>query len=684
MWWIIWAIFSLGYAADIKICLSLFVQNDESKIEACLENIPDWVDCVSIYDQGSTDQTLAIVKKFFTDNQILGTIQKQKELELEATQILAIQAAQKMIRMYQWPSENTYILCLDPTQFIKTSSHFEKNNLGDADSYFLLQKTDSFASYEPCLFRASLLWNYNSDDAYWSCETSYENQKCNSLFLEKQPKTAQEIEQLRQTLEHNLPTLHNLFQLAQLYRETKEYEKAILLYQQRIENEEDFEEYWFSKYMLGECYENLDKWDEALYWYLEAYQTGPDRAEPLMKVVVHYRLLGCNDLAYIFAKFGSLLPASNDQIHFSPYPVESYRFDEELSIVSYYTQFKEDGYEAISNLVLRREIPSWRRHHAYRNLLFYVEPINAEFYQPIEIDLPFAAEGIYYHPMNPSILKREGGYTVICRSVNYTQQGAKDFQTPDEKGIYRSRNFVLEYDPSFQLRSQKELVEIFSRERIGAPLVQGLEDCRIFEFQGTPWFSCTTTDTNPTGSVQISLGRLGRAETLVPIEYFMPLKGPDPYRCEKNWLPFVYENQLRMVYQYDPFMIYAPDINTGVCKCVYSYMPEYDFSSFRGSAGPVAFNDGYLILVHEVALLPDAQRVYMHRFLFLNRDWQITQTSKPFIFKHKGVEYCCSMTLDHSGNKLLLPIGLEDREALICFVDCKVVRSMLRPLFSVP
>jgi len=38
--------------------------------------------------------------------------------------------------------------------------------------------------------------------------------------------------------------------------------------------------------------------------------------------------------------------------------------------------------------------------------------------------------------MNPCIRKTGTGYEVICRTVNYTQMGAKIFETNDLKGIF--------------------------------------------------------------------------------------------------------------------------------------------------------------------------------------------------------------------------------------------------------
>ena len=86
------------------------------------------------------------------------------------------------------------------------------------------------------------------------------------------------------------------------------------------------------------------------------------------------------------------------------------------------------------------------------------------------------------------------------------------------------------------------------------------------------------------------------------VEKLVPLKGIDPARCEKNWLPFVKNNELYAIYGYDPLIILKINRETGDCETVLNEEPDHDFSKFRGSAAPIAFDDGYLILVHEVVM----------------------------------------------------------------------------------
>jgi tetratricopeptide (TPR) repeat protein len=523
---------------------------------------------------------------------------------------------------------------------------------------------------------------------YWPSFGVYQNAKLHSFIIENHGDadcTAEkrDIDLLNEAIAKEPANGHYLFYLAQMHKGLQHYQEAINLYLSCLQSNQDKEEIWFSKYMLGECYDKTGDWNQALYWYLDAFQYNPHRSETLLKIANHYRWKSENDVACIFAKYGTQIPYAKDQIYFDISPLTDYQFDEELSIAAYYTQCKQDGYAAASDLLLRRNVPWHIKNQTSKNLLFYAQNLKDARFQSISCDFPLIQKGFEerYHPMNPSIQKTDQGYDVICRTVNYTQVGAKIFNTIDLQGMYRTRNFLLRYDHNFQLLSQQEIVENLPRERIRSCNVEGLEDCRLFHFKGESWFTCTTSDTNPTGQRQISLCKLAK-ETRgeVSIEALIPLMGPDPYRCEKNWLPFVRENQLYVIYSYDPFIIYQVDTNTGACIPANDYTPANDLSRFRGSAGPIAFDQGYLLMVHEVVQLPDYSRCYLHRFVYLDKNFVIKEVSKPFTFLHLGIEFCCSMTLDHTGQQLIMSVGIEDREAYLCFVDLSQIRSLLNPL----
>lgn len=468
-----------------------------------------------------------------------------------------------------------------------------------------------------------------------------------------------------------------VFDYAKQQMDLKNFDVAIQEFKDRINKHGDPEEIWYSKYMIGCCCEADGDWEQALSWYLDAFQTNSDRPEPLRRISSYYRHHGQNGLSHFFAKYGALLSEQPDHKYIDP-SYADYQFEEDLSIVSYYTRFREDGFIAASDLMIRKNVPWGTKEIASKNILFYVQNIQNARFQPIEIELPLIEEGFdeLYHPMNPSICKTDDGYHVICRSVNYTQKGAKIFHTIDRDGIYRTRNFLLVYDRDFNLLSQDEIKESLDRRR-SISIVQGLEDCRIFNYENCDWFTCTTRDRNPAEVPQIVLCRIRDKGA---VDYFLPLLGPDVNRCEKNWLPFVKDGEMRLIYSSDPFVVYKPNLVTGECEAVLNDQPSYDFSRFRGSAAPIEFNDGYLMLIHEVSFLEDGSRVYLHRFVFLDANLGIKKLSRPFTFRHQGIEFCCGMTLNHSVDEIVMTVGLEDNQAMLLFIAVKEVQAILLEL----
>lgn len=684
-------------AEDNKVCLTMIVRNEEKIIGRCLNSAKDIVDSICICDTGSTDNTVAIIEKFMQDTGIPGKICRHEWKNFGHNRTLSAKAAQEFLEESGFPLESTFLLLLDADMVLDVGPDFSKDLLTE-DSFQLVQKNHIYSYYNTRLIRASLPWDcLGVTHEYWACKQPCGEARLPSLAIDdrddggcKADKFERDVALLTKGLEDEPGNPRYVFYLATSYHCLEDFEEAVKWYKARIEMGGWFEEIWYSKYMIGTCYEELENWELALSYYLEAYQFNPERAEPIQRIARYYRSNDEHGLAYFFAKQGAAIPYPSDQSLFISYPVYDYMFDEDISISAFYTPYKDEGFASINRLILNKSAPDYIRGRAYQNSLYYVKPLKNASFSPIDIDLPLIREGsgMYYLPMNPSIKKTEDGYQVICRTVNYLQIGAKHFQSLDildPSNTVKTRNFLVEYDRNFNLLGQQEIIENLQREHVRFVNIQGLEDCRLFDFKGSNWFTCTTLDTNPGQQPQITLCKLedGSGGSEIHVEQFIPFMGPDLFRCEKNWLPLVKDGELHMIYSFDPFIIYKPVIEKLPCiidKKVLAIHQEqkYDFSRFSGSAPPIEFEDGYLVLVHENVY--DDQRIYMHRFVYFDRDFNITKLSKPFIYLHKGIEYCCGMTVDHSGELLIMSVGMEDREAYLCSVDLNTVRGMLEQL----
>ena len=496
------------------LCLNMIVKNESRIIERCLLSVKDIIDCISICDTGSTDNTVEIIEQFMQKHTIPGKVHRHIWHNFGHNRTLSAQAAQKTLKELGFSLADTYLLLLDADMLLRVEADFNKESLSQ-DAYLLLQKAPDMTWYNVRLIRAALPWEcLGVTHEYWTCRRSpYPCHRLSSLMIDdrndggcKADKFERDIRMLTQGLKDEPENARYMFYCAQSYKCLKKYAEAISWYKKRIEEGGWKEEVWYSKFMIGECYEARGAWDRALHWYMEAYQFDPARAEPLHKIAMHYRLNGQNELAYLFAKQGQRIPYPCDQQLFISHPVYAYLFDEELSIAAYSTQYKEEGFTAANRLLLIPHIPPQTKAAAYKNILWYVQNLkNAHF-----------------------------------EHIKKMQKG------------------------------------------------------------------------NP---------------------------------CEKSWLP--------------------PSQN------------RIDLSQCRGTVAPIPFDEGFLMLVREV--VQNDQRYDLHRFIYIDKDLQIEKISKPFVFRHRGFEYCSSMTIDHASNACLLTICLE-RETYACSVDLHSLRSLLEPL----
>lgn len=243
---------------------------------------------------------------------------------------------------------------------------------------------------------------------------------------------------LTEGLKNEPDNVRDIFNLAQTEKAKKNFNEAIRWFKSRIEKGGGGEEVWYSKMMIGEIYEELDFWDQALHWYLEAYQGHRDRAEPLQKISTHYRLKGQNELAYLFAKQGSLIPYPKDQM-FVTESVYNYQFDEEISIAAFYiAASKNEGFESADRLALKKGIPQHIKEQSYKNLVFYAPTLPEADFKTLNLESQLNNESTHPLAINSSVdspydfsrffesvspINFEGGYlTVIHEKVKSSDQ----------------------------------------------------------------------------------------------------------------------------------------------------------------------------------------------------------------------------------------------------------------------
>jgi hypothetical protein len=104
-------------------------------------------------------------------------------------------------------------------------------------------------------------------------------------------------------------------------------------------------------------------------------------------------------------------------------------------------------------------------------------------------------------------------------------------------------------------------------------------------------------------------------------------------------------------------------------------------TDFRGGSQAIAVAGGFLFLIHEVVLLEDDRRFYLHRFVFMEETdggFAIARVSPPFVFRDRGVEFAAGLA--QRGELLVASFGVEDREAYLATVRLDDVLTLLHPI----
>jgi hypothetical protein len=125
-------------------------------------------------------------------------------------------------------------------------------------------------------------------------------------------------------------------------------------------------------------------------------------------------------------------------------------------------------------------------------------------------------------------------------------------------------------------------------------------------------------------------------------------------RIEKNWMPFVEDGHLRVVYSTSPLVIL--DISEVLPEVVWEGPGLTE--SWSGGSQMVPYQGGYLGVVHR-----HKNRVYEHAFLGMDK--HSVELSPPFRFFGESVEFCAGLDLTDG---MCLSFGVQDKEGYLLWV----------------
>jgi hypothetical protein len=489
-------------------------------------------------------------------------------------------------------------------------------------------------------------------------------------------------------LEREPENPHDWFCLAKYYRDAGRIAEAAQAFAKRASMGGSGEEAWNARLEEARCLLKLGDEGGFLSQAVAAFNERPDRAEPLFDLARFYREKGMNDASVLFSEAGLAIPRPGQDSLFVEHFVYSAGLEEEYSVAANYSRDaarKDRGFAACNWLALNREIPRGSRDLARSNLFYYVQPASAV--------LPSFATGRVgftppngYRPANPSVARLGGAIVLVQRAVNYTLADDGQYRTPNDAPIH-TRNFLLRLTPELETQWTAEILPPADWPEPSYNLVQGFEDLRPFAWHDALWGCATVRQLTPEGWCEQVLARIDGAAGVCRLSDWRVLHPPGPKLHEKNWMPRVKrragakgDEKLQFIYLCEPTRVIDDQART-----ISETKPVIAADRFRGCSQTIAFQGGWLALIHEVQPRASyAERFYSHRFVWFDAADKLARLSRPFFFQQKRVEFAAGLAWHLDGKRLLISYSVVDRESFIATVDAADVAATLADVDQLP
>jgi predicted GH43/DUF377 family glycosyl hydrolase len=277
---------------------------------------------------------------------------------------------------------------------------------------------------------------------------------------------------------------------------------------------------------------------------------------------------------------------------------------------------------------------------------------------------------------NPTIALVAGDLIGIVRSSNY-QIVDHQYRMPEaDGGVIRTENILVRFNQDLGVVSQRHIVAP-EYPTSGYP-VHGLEDCRLRHTETGLGVSATVRNAAPwtDGRCRIATADLDiRSATMSGLRV---LDSVSTQEHEKNWMPFLaapggwlygchHDGHLVTVDGHPElpggYVLSRRGATTPLAK------------RFRGGSQLVPFRDGWLGCVHEVCYV-GSQRVYEHRFIWLDAGLRLARVSPWFSFRElRVIEFAAGLVVQ--GDRVVVSYGVHDAEAWVCELPAAAVWEVL-------
>ena len=289
----------------------------------------------------------------------------------------------------------------------------------------------------------------------------------------------------------------------------------------------------------------------------------------------------------------------------------------------------------------------------------------------LDTKLDFENEG--FKIFNPSISKTSQQHVMTFRCSNFTN--CKSNSLLDRFSNFKKlskRNFKSHVVLRFEASREMRLIDV----ELEGSKFDALEDVRPLEFKQSLILTGSARDSND--RMRMMFGVYDELRNRLSLKK-LHIKNSEmlkEQRDEKNWMPFVMNDELMFVYSVNPHVILRCEVESG--ECVEVHRKQYDMpENIRG--GHVAEHEGdYYGVVHTRV----SANSYLTRFYKFDRNFEIVGVTDPFTFSDKPkydttqIQFASGILIE--GDDVIVTYGEQDCESKVCVLKLKHLQQQLK------
>jgi len=272
--------------------------------------------------------------------------------------------------------------------------------------------------------------------------------------------------------------------------------------------------------------------------------------------------------------------------------------------------------------------------------------VPAEFFETVPATVQWltkaegAKSGTYTYPFLENAHATSSSFlnnTLCVRYVNYILTPPGLYIIHDAQGHLRTWNmlFELSEDRRSLIESGRQM-NLVTAMPISGMAIQGIEDVRLYEFEGMMKCIGTQRQWSPTQQNRMMICDVSGSS----FENAVVVEPPVPTGCEKNWIPVVHEGREHFIYQWFPFQVGV--LENGQLRITIEHEMPNLFGKVRGSTVFLEEGSTLIGLVHYSE--DRSPRHYYHMLVELDKaTLRPLRRSRPFVFGRIGVEFCIGM-----------------------------------------